>query len=373
MVVLRKYGVATHIYVPIVKRASVDFAVSADWTPAAGDVKISKDGGAAANIGTLPAAIAMGNTAMWDFTISATEMQAAKIVITVADSATKAVEDQMILIDTYAGSSAEHAIDLDDGVRAGLTALPNAAADAAGGLPISDAGGLDLDTKLANTHEITAARMGALTDWINGGRLDLILDIIAADTTTDIPATLATIAAYIDTEVAAILAAVDTEVADIRTRVLLALPNAAPDAAGGLPISDAGGLDMDSIRARVILALPNAAPDAAGGLPVSDAGALDIDTLLARLDAAITTRATPAQVNAEVVDALNVDTYAELSAVPNATPTLRQMLQLMFMALKNKVTTTGSELKVHKDNGTDVLSTQAVSDDGSTFTKAKMT
>lgn len=35
--------------------------------------------------------------------------------------------------------------DLYDGVRAGLTALPNAAADAAGGLPISDAGGLDLD------------------------------------------------------------------------------------------------------------------------------------------------------------------------------------------------------------------------------------
>ena len=69
-------------------------------------------------------------------------------------------------------------------------AIPNAAADAAGGLPVSDAGGLDIDTKLANTNEITAARMGVLTDWINGGRLDLILDIIAADTTTDIPAKL---------------------------------------------------------------------------------------------------------------------------------------------------------------------------------------
>lgn len=78
-----------------------------------------------------------------------------------------------------------------DGVRLGLTALPNAAADAAGGLPISDAGGLDLDSKLANTNEVTAARMGALTDWINGGRLDLILDIIAQDTTTDIPGLIA--------------------------------------------------------------------------------------------------------------------------------------------------------------------------------------
>lgn len=71
--------------------------------------------------------------------------------------------------------------DPEDGVRLGLTALPNADADAAGGLPISDAGGLDLDAKLANTNEVTAARMGALTDWINGGRLDLILDAIAGD------------------------------------------------------------------------------------------------------------------------------------------------------------------------------------------------
>lgn len=85
-----------------------------------------------------------------------------------------------------------------DAVRLGLTALPNADADAAGGLPISDAGGLDLDAKLANTNEITAARMGALTDWIDGGRLDLILDIIAADTTTDIPALIATAQADLD-------------------------------------------------------------------------------------------------------------------------------------------------------------------------------
>jgi len=58
------------------------------------------------------------------------------------------------------------------------TALPAAAADAIGGLPISDAGGLDLDAKLANTNEITVARMGALTDWIDGGRLDVLLDAI---------------------------------------------------------------------------------------------------------------------------------------------------------------------------------------------------
>lgn len=60
--------------------------------------------------------------------------------------------------------------------------LPNAAADAAGGLVISDAGGLDIDAKLANTNEVTTARMGALTDWIDGGRLDLLIDAMKAKT-----------------------------------------------------------------------------------------------------------------------------------------------------------------------------------------------
>jgi hypothetical protein len=78
------------------------------------------------------------------------------------------------------------------------TALPDAVADAAGGLPISDLGELDLDTKLAATNEITAARMGALTDWIDGGRLDLILDGILEDTGTTIPGTITTIDGIVD-------------------------------------------------------------------------------------------------------------------------------------------------------------------------------
>src|SRR5581483_4909005 len=122
---LSPYGVARHIYIPIVKRAVVDFAVSADWTPAAGDVKISKDGGAAANVTNLPTAITMGNTAMWDFSLTATEMQAAQVMVSVADSATKAVEDQFFIIETYANASAQH------------VCLPNVAPGASGGLLIS--------------------------------------------------------------------------------------------------------------------------------------------------------------------------------------------------------------------------------------------
>ena len=46
-------------------------------------------------------------------------------------------------------------------MRAGLTALPNAAADAAGGLPISDAGGLNIDAIKTKTDFLPSATAGA--------------------------------------------------------------------------------------------------------------------------------------------------------------------------------------------------------------------
>lgn len=49
----------------------------------------------------------------------------------------------------------------------------------------------DVMAILADTNELQA-------DWTNGGRLDLILDIIAVDTTTDIPALIATAQADLD-------------------------------------------------------------------------------------------------------------------------------------------------------------------------------
>jgi len=73
------------------------------------------------------------------------------------------------------------AVDKLDGVRMGLTALPDAAADAAGGLPISDAGGLDLDDLLTTTElssaftEIKGATWASSTDTLEAIR-DSITD-----------------------------------------------------------------------------------------------------------------------------------------------------------------------------------------------------
>jgi len=107
-----KYGTQTTIYFPLIKASSQNFAVSGDYTHASGDVKISKDGGAAATATNSPSAITMGNGAMWSLTLTATEMQAAEVVVTIIDAATKAVEDQMVKLHTFGHASAKIVADL---------------------------------------------------------------------------------------------------------------------------------------------------------------------------------------------------------------------------------------------------------------------
>lgn len=109
----RKYGTGAgaDVDMPIIKRAVADFAVAADWTPATGDVKISKDGGAAQNLTTLPVAVAMGNGAYWKFVFSDAELQCKRAIVTVSDAATKAVEDQAFSIETYGHVSAMYIAD----------------------------------------------------------------------------------------------------------------------------------------------------------------------------------------------------------------------------------------------------------------------
>ena len=222
---LRKYGVQTDIDFDVYEVDGVDLRT--DWSPVQADCRIMKDGGAFQMCDNT----AVTESGTYSIILTATEMQFASGVLKLVDSVTKVFLDKVVIIETYGNPSAQHAFDLDiasvaqgadndtilsslniasGAVEADLTfihgtaltetagqlaaafkkffnvaaptatalSLPDAIPDAAGGLPVSDAGGLDLDTKLANTNEITAARMAALTDWIDGGRLDLLLDAI---------------------------------------------------------------------------------------------------------------------------------------------------------------------------------------------------
>lgn len=107
----KKYGVALtgtgRIFVPMVKRASIDYAIGSDWTPATGDVVLVRDGGAPQNIATLPVAVTVGNAALWAFAFSAAEMQAKSILCVICDALTgKAVEDNAFEVRTFGHASA---------------------------------------------------------------------------------------------------------------------------------------------------------------------------------------------------------------------------------------------------------------------------
>jgi hypothetical protein len=80
---------------------------------------------------------------------------------------------------------------------------------------------------------------------------------------------------------------------------------------------------------------------------------------------------TAANVNAEIVDALSVDTYAELTAPPAATSSLKDKITWLFMYARNKVTQTALARTLYRDDTTTVAGTSATSDNGTTFTKGE--
>lgn len=115
-----KRGVAFKMYVGLVDQSNTKL-LKANPTIASGDFQISKDGGAFANLATLPSANpASGRAVMID--LSASEMTADNVVIQCVDASGAEWCDQMINLQTTANQ-------LDDLATAtNLAAVPTAAA-----------------------------------------------------------------------------------------------------------------------------------------------------------------------------------------------------------------------------------------------------
>ena len=110
MEILRKYGEATTILFPLIDAGAQDFE-NTPVTFEAGDAQISGDEGTFVNTTNTPAHRGNG---IYSLALTATEMQAARIVITIIDQTSpKAWEDQAILIATYGNAAGQHAFDLD--------------------------------------------------------------------------------------------------------------------------------------------------------------------------------------------------------------------------------------------------------------------
>ncbi len=120
-VYLRQYNVALDdstagsrkVRVSLRKAGSGTFATGSDWTPAAGDVKVSKDGGTEANIGTLPSY----GGGSWGFILSATELSAGSIHIRISNTA---LDDEDFAVETYGNASAMYPGNYVDGTNNGV-------------------------------------------------------------------------------------------------------------------------------------------------------------------------------------------------------------------------------------------------------------
>lgn len=320
---LSKYGVARHIYLPIVKAGVNDFAVSGDWTPASGDVKISKDGGTAANVTNLPTAITMGNGAIWDFSLTATEMEAAQIIITVVDSSTKAVEDQSFIIETYGNASGQHAFDLDTA-----------------------------------TQDVNVTQFGGSNGAFASGRPEVNATHIAGS-------------------------AVDTATAQIGANVVSYASGQAPlqptTAGRTLDVSAGGeaGIDWANVGSPTTTVDLSGTTISTSQAVASVSGAVGSVTgnVGGNVTGSIGSLATQAKadVNAEVVDTLATDTYAEPGqGAPAATTSLAAKINYLFKAWRNKVTQTSTEYALYADDGTTKDQAATVSDDGTTFTRGEV-
>lgn len=109
---LRKYGVGTTVDFILYETDGASLKV--DAVHAAGDTKIMKDEGAEAN--TASGFVDEGQG--YSIALSATEMEAARIVVYVVDQTSPAVWlADALIIETYGHASAQHAFDLDSNLQ----------------------------------------------------------------------------------------------------------------------------------------------------------------------------------------------------------------------------------------------------------------
>jgi len=198
---LRKYGEAAAL--DFVLYATDGASLKTDAVHASGDTKVMKDEGAEAN--TSNAFVDEGQG--YSLALTATEMQAARVVVYVVDQTSpKAWLDTALVVETYGHASAQHAFDLDTAsvaqtgdsyARLGAPAGASIAADIAtvdavvdavktktDNLPADPADDSDIDTQLAAIAGYLDTEIAATNelqaDWADGGRLDLLLDAAAA-------------------------------------------------------------------------------------------------------------------------------------------------------------------------------------------------
>jgi len=154
-----------------------------------------------------------------------------------------------------------------------------------------------------------------------------------------------------------------------------ALPNAAADAALGLPISDAGGLDLDGVLSGntpqtgdtyARLGAPAGASIAAD-LVVIDNFVDGLETTIGVAGAGLS----DITINAASVDAIMDETFTQPTATFTWPATLRTVIPWLGVKSRNKMTQTSTTTTIRNDADGGDVSTSTVSDNGTTTTRGE--
>ncbi len=226
------------------------------------------------------------------------------------------------------------------------TAVPAVAAAGAGGIPLSSAGSLEMDT---------------LADWVNAGRLDAILDVIAADTTTDIPALIATAQSDLDTITGAsgVVIQDGTIVAASLGADCITAAKIAPDAFEANMFAT-GAFTADAFAADALVAATFAT-----GAFTADAFAADAIVAATLATDAITSDAFAASAAAKIYDETESETGVAYKLIQGR----------LYAHMQNEMNITDAtgyvELRNAADSGEQANCT--VTDDATTTTRTEMT
>ena len=217
----------------------------------------------------------------------------------------------------------------------------------------------------------TGDQLTALATAANLATLDGKADDILTDTGTTLPATLATIAGYIDTEVAAILADTGTtldgkiDAIDTLVTAIKAVTDVLPDSGALTSLAQASALatvdgNVDAILTDTGTTLPATLATIAGYIDTEIAAILtDTGTTLdGKIDAI------------KAVTDLLTTARAEPTGVPAANEDPLTKLDYIFMGFRNKVTVTSSKKTYFGDDDAAEFE-KDLSDDGTTYTESE--
>lgn len=229
------------------------------------------------------------------------------------------------------------AYDPQDTVRMGMTALPNAAAEASGGLFTRGTGAGQINQ--ASNGQID----GNLVTWKGSAPAGL----------TDTDKVQASVQHMADNVIAASKIASN---AITSAKIAASAIGASQIATGALTSAKfaAGAFDaVWTVTTRLLTAGTNIV--LAKGVGVT--GFNDLSA---------------AQVNAQLVDVMETDTHTEVGqGAPPATASYKQMFQHLYKAWRNKKDNDGNTTNLYADDGTTVDQKQTTSESGGTVTKSE--